>query len=264
MLATINGISLNYDVSGAASGAPVVLHHPLATRLGFWDELTAALAPRYRVIRFDARGHGRSDAPATPYDFPMLCADVTGLMDHLGIARAAFVGLSMGGMVGQYLGVLHPDRVSSLVLVSTTSRIPPEMRPMWSDRVGVVRKGGMASQVGPAMDRWITAANRAARPDLVARLSAMIADTPPDGYIGWCHAIGGLDVTEQLKTITTPTRVIVGAEDPSMPPAVAQVIHETINGSELVVMPAVSHQLALEDPASFHGHVLEFLARQPG
>ena len=125
MQATINGFRMNYAVEGPGSAPPVILHHPLATDLTIWDELTAALAPRYRVVRFDARGHGASEATPAPYDLATLSADVVALMDHLGIARGHYLGLSMGGMVGQHLGLSHPQRFASLILCSTTSRMPP-------------------------------------------------------------------------------------------------------------------------------------------
>ncbi len=259
MQARINGSAMNFEASGAANGPAVVLHHPLATDLSFWDELTPVLEPMYRVVRFDARGHGKSEAPTGRYDFRMLAGDVVGLMDHLGIGKAGFVGLSMGGMVGQALGLYHPDRFACLALVSTTSRIPAEFRSMWVDRVKVAREKGMASQVEPAMGRWLAAATRATRPDLVARFARMIETTPLEGYAGWCGAIEILDFTDQLKAITLPTRVIVGAEDPSTPPAAAEVIHKQIAGSDLIIMPGVSHQLSAEDPAAFHSHILPFL-----
>ena len=259
MQAQINGITMNYAVSGSNTAPAVVLHHPLATDLSFWDELTAALEPNYRVVRFDARGHGQSQAPAGRYDFKTLAGDVVGLMDHLGIKQAGYVGLSMGGMVGQVLGLNHADRFACLALVSTTSRVPAEFRALWSDRVIVAREKGMASQVEPAMARWVSAKTKATRPDLMARFSRMIEATPVEGYAGWCHCIETLDLTDQLKAITLPTRVIVGAEDPATTPAAAKIIHDQIAGSDLVIMPGVSHQLSAEDPATFHGHILPFL-----
>ena len=259
MRATINGIAMNYAVSGAKAGLPVVLHHPLATDLTFWDELTAVLEPDYRVIRFDARGHGRTDAPSGRYDFKTLCGDVVGLMDHVGIKQAGYVGLSMGGMVGQYLGLDHADRFSCLVLVSTSSRVPPEGRAMWAQRIADAREKGMGSQVETALGRWITAKSRAARPDLVQRFTRMIEATPVDGYAGWGGAIADLDVTDRLNTIAIPTRVIVGDEDVGTPPAAAEVIANNIPGAELIVMKGVAHQLSAEDPKTFHGHVLPFL-----
>jgi 3-oxoadipate enol-lactonase len=258
--ATINGIVMNYEVAGDATQPAVILHHPLATNLTFWDELTAALHKDYRVIRFDARGHGQTDAHVGAYDFDVLAKDTVALIDHLGVKRAGYVGLSMGGMVGQFLGLNHAHRFTCLALVSTSSRVPDEVRHMWADRVVVAREHGMGSQVEPAMQRWVAAKARETRPDLVARFATMIETTPLEGYAGWCGAIRNLNVTDRLKAITLPTTVIVGEEDPATPVAASQAIHANIPGSKLVIMPGVSHMLSSENPTEFHGHVLPFLA----
>jgi 3-oxoadipate enol-lactonase len=263
MQATINGFRMNFAVEGPEAAPAVILHHPLATDLTVWDGLTAALLPRYRVVRFDARGHGSSETTKAPYNFAMLGGDVTGLMDHLEIARAHYLGLSMGGMVGQHLGLEQPQRFASLILCSTSSRIPAEAQPLWEERVKAAREKGMASQVELALSRWLAASTMRGKPALVARMRAYIEATPVEGYAGWCQAIGSLNVTDRLKAITLPTRVIVGAEDPSTPPAAAQVIHGEIAGSDLVQVPGTSHQLQVEDPAAFNRHVREFLDRQP-
>jgi 3-oxoadipate enol-lactonase len=260
MKATINEITVNYKVSGPASAPPVVLHHPLATNLSVWDELAAALEPQYRVIRFDARGHGQSEAPTGRYSFPMLAQDVIGLMDHLGVGQSRFVGLSMGGMVGQYLGLLHPGRFHSLCLASTTSAVPDQARQLWEERIGNAGTLGMASLVEGSLARWLAPSTLQTKPALVARLQAMIETTPPEGYIGWCQAIRDLDITDRLKEIRLPTLVIVGALDPATTPAMAEVIHRAIAGSDLVVMPGVSHMLHVEAPDAFHAHVMPFLA----
>jgi 3-oxoadipate enol-lactonase len=261
MQATVNGFRMNFAVEGPEAAAVVVLHHPLATDLTVWDALTAALLPRYRVVRLDARGHGASEVTPAPYDFGMLTADVVGLMDHLKIARAHFLGLSMGGMVGQHLGLAHPQRLASLILSSTSSRIPAEAKPLWVDRVKVAREKGMDSQVDLALQRWLAPATLASKPDVVARMRAYIEATPVEGYAGWCDAIRDVDVTDRLKAIALPTLIVVGAEDPSTPPAAARVVHREIAGSELVEVPGVSHQLHVEDPATFNRYVLAFLDR---
>ena len=242
MQATINGFRVNYAVEGpgAAAAPPVILHHPLATDLAIWDELTAALAPRYRVVRFDARGHGQSEATPAPYDFATLSADVVALLDHLGIARAHFLGLSMGGFVGQYLGVDHPQRFASLILCSTTSRMAPETRPLWEERARLAREKGMGAQAEPALGRWLTPPSLHGKPDLVARLRRSIETTPPEGYAGWCLAIRDL-AGYCLCSGGRRARIV---------------------GAELIEVPGASHQLQVEDPATFNRHVLEFLARQ--
>lgn len=261
MKARINGIDIEYAVDGPASAPPVVLHHPLATDLTIWDELAAALAPAYRVVRFDARGHGKSSAPSGAYDFAMLCADTLGLMDHLGIAKARFLGLSMGGMVGQHLGIRHPDRFHCLVLVSTSSAPAAQGTAIWEERIRIAGTQGMAPVVDGAMARWVAADAMASNPALVARLRRMILATPPAGYVGWCRAIMSHNATADLARITLPTQVVVGAADPATPPAAARVIHEAITGSIYVEMPGVSHMLQVEAPAAFHAYVRPFLDR---
>ncbi len=263
MQATINGFRMSFAVEGPDAAPAVILHHPLATDLTIWDALTAALLPRYRVVRFDARGHGASEATAAPYDFAMLSGDVVGLMDHLKIARAYYLGLSMGGMVGQHLGVEQPQRFASLILCSTSSRIPAEAQPLWEERVKVAREKGMTSQVELALSRWLAASSLQGKPALVARMRRHIEATPVEGYAGWCQAIRNLNVTDRLKGIALPTLIIVGSEDQGTPPAAAQVIHREIAGSELIEVPGVAHQLHVEEPDTFNRHVLEFLDRQP-
>ena len=260
MRAKINGIGMTYAVSGPASAPSVVLHHPLATNLSFWDEATAALDKTYRIIRFDARGHGATEAPLGRYDFKTLALDTIALMDHVGVKRAQFVGLSMGGMIAQFLGLDHAARFSSLTIVSSGSKTAENMRHLWSDRVVVARAKGMASQVEPAMQRWLAASSRA-KPALVVRCSKMIEATPLEGYAGWCGAIEHLDMTDKLSGIKLPVRFIVGAEDPATPPAASETMHRQIPGSELAIIPGVSHMLAIENPAAFHAELMPFLAK---
>lgn len=261
MRASVNGITINYELSGSPSAPPVILHHPLATTLSVWDELAAVLAPDYRVIRFDARGHGKSDAPKGAYTFETLTADVIGLMDHLGVRKAGFVGLSMGGFVGQYLGLLHPDRFHALCLVSTSSNMAALGQQIWEQRIRIVDEHGMTPEVvDGALARWLSPETLRSRPALVARFRTMIESTPPSGYVGWCHAIRTLDITDRIRAIRLPTKVIVGQLDPATPPLAARAIHQAVEGSELVIMPDVSHMLQVEAPEAFHGHVLPFLA----
>ena len=261
MRAKINGIEMAYAVSGTATAPAVVLHHPLATNLSFWDEAAAVLEKTFRVIRFDARGHGASEAPTGRYDFKILALDTIALMDHVGVKRAQYVGLSMGGMVAQFLGLDHAARFASITIVSSASKTAENMRHLWSDRVTVAREQGMPSQVEPAMQRWLAASTRAGNPEIVARCKRMIETTPLEGYAGWCGAIEYLDMTEKLGGIKIPVRFIVGAEDPATPPAASETMHRRIPGSEFSIMPGVSHMLAIENPAGFHAELLPFLAK---
>lgn len=261
MRARIKDISMNYAVSGKDNAPPVILHHPLATELSIWDELTAALEPAYRVIRLDARGHGLTDAPGGAYDMSGLAGDVVGLMDHLGVQKARYLGLSMGGFVGQVLGLEHASRFHSLVLVSTSSDMTGA-REIWDGRIKTAAKDGMTKAiVDGSMQRWVSADVLLNKPKLVARLGKMVADTPPAGFIGWCQAIMEFNVTQRLKEIDLPVRIIAGAIDPATTPAMMQVMHKHIRGSEYAEVPETAHMLHVEEPAKFHAEVLPFMAK---
>ena len=257
MRARINDINMNYAVSGKAGGPPVVLHHPLATELSIWDELTAALEPNYRVIRLDARGHGLTDAPSGAYDMARLADDVVGLMDHLGIQKTRYLGLSMGGFVGQMLGLNHPGRFHSLMLVSTSSDLTAA-RDVWEGRVRIAGKEGMTQAiVEGSMQRWLAPEKLKNNPKLVARLSKMVADTPPAGFIGWCQAIMQFNITHRLKEIDLPVRIIAGGIDPATTPAMMQIMHKEIRGSEYAEVPGTAHMLHVEEPEKFHAEGLK-------
>ncbi len=253
-----NGIDIHYEISG--SGPCVTLAHSLATDLTLWDELVAALEPHFTVLRYDARGHGHTSAPDGPYDFPTLVADLAGLLDALKIARTHFVGLSMGGMLGQHFALAHPGRLDKLVIVSSTSRVPPEGRGLWDERIAIARSQGMQAHVESTLARWFTAPWRAAHPEAMARIGALVAATPVAGFAGWGAAICTLDLTERLRAIKAPTLVVCGADDPGTPPAANRAIAEAIPGARLEIVPNASHQLPVEQAETFTRLLLDFLA----
>lgn len=256
-----NGIGIAYDLSGPEDAPCVFLHHSLATNRQMWSGVARGLLDEgYRVLRADARGHGQSDAPEGPYAFETLTGDVTGLMDALGIARAHFIGLSMGGIIGQFLGLTAPDRFDSLILVSTQCRVPEAARQAWAERIATVQAKGMESQVQPTLARWFTEGFRATGDPVLDDIAQMIRKTPVKGFVGWGMAISTLDIADRLKEITLPTLIIVGEDDPSTTPAAAQLIHENLPGSELRIVEEASHQLPLERPQEFHNMVTSFLA----
>jgi 3-oxoadipate enol-lactonase len=253
-----NGIDIRYDIAGA--GPWLILSHSLATDLTLWDDQMSALASHFRVLRFDTRGHGGSSAPDVPYDFAMLTADVLGLMDALDIERAHFCGISMGGMIAQHVALATPERIDKLILVSTTSGYPSEARAMWDERIAGVRKKGMEPLVVPTLERWFTAPYRAAHPEVVARIGALIRATPAAGYSGSGQAIAMLDTTEKLPALRSPTLVIVGADDAGTPPAMGRLIAERIPGARLESIPSSSHLCNVEQAAVFNRLVRDFLA----
>jgi 3-oxoadipate enol-lactonase len=220
----VNGITVRYLVEG--SGPWVTLSHSLTTDLSMWDGLAAALKDSYTVLRYDTRGHGGGSAPGGAYSFEQLVADVTGLLDALKVERTHFVGLSMGGMIGQHLALLAPQRVDKLVIASSTSRIPPEAAAMWDQRIAQARAEGTGAMAEATLGRWFTPSFRAAHPEIMTRIAALIAATPAAGYVGCGEAIRRLDITGRLPSIRTPTLVVVGADDPGTPPAASEVIAE--------------------------------------
>jgi 3-oxoadipate enol-lactonase len=261
MRITANGISMHYTLNGPASAPVVTLSHSLATHLGMWEPQVAALAARYRVLRYDTRGHGGTDAPGGPYSLDQLAEDAVALLRALGIERTHFVGLSMGGMIGQVLALSHPKMLRSLVLCDTSSRVPPEARPMWEERIRTTEREGMDPHVEPTTARWFTAPFAAKHPEIVEPVRAMIRQTKPQGYVGCCHAIKALDLTDRLSAISVPTLIVVGEEDPGTPVAASRTIHERIKGSELVILKFASHLSNVEQPEAFTKALLDFLGR---
>ena len=259
MKAQSNGIAINYEVQG--SGPWVVMSHSLACALGMWAPQVEALRARYRVLCFDTRGHGGSDAPAGAYTLEQMASDLHGALVALRVERPHFVGLSMGGMIGMTFALAHPGVLRSLVLCDTTSRYPPELRAVWDDRIKTATAKGMEPLVEPTLQRWFTAPFLAQRPAIAERVAQMIRNTPPQGYVGCCHAIPKIDVTARLRTLDCPVQVIVGEQDVGTPVAMAREIHDAAPGSELVIIPSASHLSNLEQPEAFSRALSDFLAR---
>ncbi len=261
MKITANGISIHYQLEGPASGPVITLSHSLATNLSMWDPQLPALASRYRVLRYDTRGHGKTDAPDGPYSLEQLAEDAQALLQALGIPRTHFVGLSMGGFIGQILALNYPRMLQSLVLCDTTSRVPPEAKAMWDERIRVAAAQGMDPHVEPTIGRWFTAPFREQRADVVTPVRGMIRGTNPRGYIGCCQAIAALDLTDRLSAVSAPTLIIVGEDDPATPVAASRTIQERIRGSELVILKSASHLANMEQAETFNRAITTFLAR---
>jgi 3-oxoadipate enol-lactonase len=262
MKLSANGIDINYEIEG--QGPVVTFSHSLACSLAMWDEQVAALRGRYRVLRYDTRGHGGSSAPAGAYTLEQLAADLHALLGALEITETHFVGLSMGGMIGQVYSLEHPDVVKSLVLCDTTSRYPAAAAPIWDERIRTTEAQGMEPHVEPTLGRWFTAPFRARRKDMMGRVGDLIRKTPPQGYIGCCHAIPKINVTDRLAKVTAPALVIVGEEDPGTPVEMARDIHAALPNAELAILRSASHLSNLEQPAEFNRVLLRFLDEATG
>jgi 3-oxoadipate enol-lactonase len=250
-------VRLHHAVDGDA-GPAVLLGASLGTDLALWDDLAADLARDHRVVRFDTRGHGRSPAPAGAYTVEGLVADVLALADELGIDRFAYVGLSLGGAIGQVLALTHPQRLTSLVLASTA---PVFGEPAtWRERAELVRRDGLEPLVEPTFGRWFTEEFRAEHPEQVERVHEMFVATPRAGYAGCCEALSSYDVTDRLGRIAVPTRVVMGAEDPGTTPEVGRSMVAAIRDADLVVIEGAAHIANLARPAEFRSAVRGHLA----
>ena len=254
-----NGIDVNYLVEG--EGPWLTLSHSLACNLHMWDEEAKRLSRRYKVLRYDTRGHGGSGAPAGAYTLELLADDLHALLRALGAQSTHFVGLSMGGMIGQTFALKYPGVFTSLALCDTTSRYPADAAGVWAERIKTVEAQGMEPLVEPTLARWFTAPFRKARPEVEAKVAAMIRSTPVPGYVGCCHAIPKIDLTARLAEIRCPSLVIVGEDDPGTPVAMAEDIHRALPGSKLAIIPSAAHLANLEQPDAFNQALGEFVDR---
>jgi 3-oxoadipate enol-lactonase len=251
-----SGIVLHHRIDGPADAPWLVLSNSLGTDLSLWDRQMPALARCFRVLRYDARGHGRSPVTPGPYTVALLGQDVVDLMDQLNIARAHFCGLSLGGNVGIWLGAHAPGRVEKLVLANTAAQIPPPER--WNERIDAVRRGGMAAIVEGVLTRWLTPGFRERDPAGAQAARAMLLAAPPEGYCASCAAIRDNNQHADLASIHVPTLVIAGSADPATPPAMGRVLAQGIAGARMIELPA-AHLSNLEAPEAFTAAVLEFL-----
>lgn len=251
-------VRLHYRWDELHGGPPLVLAHSLGASLDMWWPQVEAFCTRFRVLRYDSRGHGGSPVPPGPYRIDQLGGDVLRLLDAQGIERAHFCGLSMGGAVGIWLGAHAPERIDRLVLSNTSAWFgAPE--PMTA-RIDLVRREGLAAIVDATLERWFNPAFRAAEPVSVRRIREQILATSPEGYAACCAAIRDLDLREDLGRIKARTLVIAGSDDPSSAPAAALALAAAIPGARCVELPA-AHLTNIGAAAAFNATVLGFLEK---
>lgn len=253
----LHGVAFAVRVDGPDVAPALLLSNSLSCDLSMWDDQLPRWMQQFKVVRYDARGHGQTAAPPGPYTMEDLGRDAVAVLDHLGIARAHFCGLSLGGMVGMWLLTHARERVDRAVLANTSAHMgPPDL---WNGRIALAREGGMEATVEPTVKRWFPAPFHAQAPATIERMRGMIRRTSLAGYIGCCEAIRDMDQRESIRAIRAPTLVIIGANDPATTPEAGRAIHDAIPGAAMAVLDA-GHISNVEQPAAFTRAVEAFLA----
>jgi 3-oxoadipate enol-lactonase len=252
----IAGEVFNVRVDGPDNAPAVILSNSLGTDLAMWDAQAAALARRFRVIRYDSRGHGGSVASPGPYSIERLGRDALAILDALGVEKAHWIGLSMGGMVGQWLLANAANRFDRAVLANTASHYP-DPNP-WNVRIAAVRAKGMDPIVSAVIERWLTPAFRDSHPAETEAFAATLRRTSPEGYASCCAAIRDMDLRESCRRIANPVLVVVGLRDPATPPALGRAIAQRIGNGAVSELDA-AHLSNVERPEEFSRVVIDFL-----
>ena len=254
-----SGCRLSYHVDGNPHGETLLFSNSLGTTHELWQPQLDALSSSFRIIRYDTRGHGASDAPAGSYTIDMLGLDALAILDAAGADRAHVCGLSLGGLTAMWLGVHAPNRIRSLILSSTAARIGSVA--MWEERIAQVKAAGVASLADAAMGRWFTAGYREAHPEVVSVYHRMLGATAADGYAGCCAAIRDADLREAIRAVAAPTLVIAGREDPVTPPSDAEEMRARIAGARVEVLDA-AHIPNVEQARAYSDLVSSFITGQ--
>ena len=260
MKIAVNGFDMNYRIDGP-DGAPwLTFANSLVTSLEMWDEQTRALKDRYRVLRYDMRGHGKSDAPPAPYTLAQLASDLFGLWGSLGVDRSHLVGLSLGGMLGIQLAARRPEKFRCLVATDCRADANEAYQGVFVERIRVTREQGMAGMVEPTLARFFTPAFAAAHPDKIETFRRMIRDTAAEGHIGCCEALRGLAEGPNLPKITVPTLYTGGEHDIGAPPDMMRAMAEATPGARYVMLEGAGHISNIEAPDRYLAAIEPFLA----
>ena len=254
--AELGGVEIQYNFDGPAEAPVLVLSNSLGTDLHMWDKVVPGLCQRFRVLRYDTRGHGQSSVTEPPYTIPQLAQDLLLLLDHLHLDRVDLCGLSLGGITAIWLAIHEPSRFNRLIFANTSPRILGPKA--WDERIAFVRAAGMHELAKATMPRWFTACFLAADPKAVDLPMSVIESTNPDGYIGCCAALGSEDLRAEVSRIQAPCLVITGEFDAATPAAEGRGLHNHLANSQYVELKA-SHLSAWERPLEFQSAVLDFL-----
>ncbi|SPP92924.1 alpha/beta fold hydrolase [Bradyrhizobium vignae] len=256
-----NGINFHCEVEDSATGRPwITLSHALANNLSLWDDVVDALKGRFRIFRYDQRGHGKTEAVPGPYSFPMLMDDVLALWNSLGIPRSHWVGLSIGGMIGYGLGISHPSKLISLVACDSRPDAPPDYAAYFQSRIDKAREKGMEGVVESTIERWFTPQTVTENPPYLDKVRRMIRSTDPVGHEGCCEALKTLSFGPRLSEIRLPTMIIGGAKDKGAPPDILADAAAKIVDARHRAVPDAGHICVLENPLFFLSELQQFLS----
>jgi 3-oxoadipate enol-lactonase len=254
----MTAVVLDHEITGAETAPPVVFGGSLGTTKAMWDPQVTTLSPKLRTIAYDHRGHGGSPVPAGPYEIAEMGFDVLALLDSLGLEQVSYVGLSIGGMVGQWLAANHPQRIDRLVLLTTSAY--PDPSGAFAERAAIVRGAGTAEVVADAVvSRWFTGHWIDSHAQAAGALRAMIAATAAEGYAGCCEAISAFDLRDGLAKIVAPTLVIAGAQDPAMPPEHQHALAAAVTGAKLEIIEDAAHLPNIQHPETVNRMIAEHL-----
>jgi 3-oxoadipate enol-lactonase len=251
-----DGCPLNISVEGPENAPTLMLCNSLGTDLHMWDDQTPIWSKNFRLIRYDRRGHGKSGVPKGPYSMERLGRDALAIMDKLGVKRTNWCGLSLGGMVGMWLGANAPDRFERIIISNTVPYYA--VKDTWNDRIKIIRDKGLAPIVDANLERWFSKEFRERAPQAIARMRDMFLATPVDGYVACCEAIRDMDHRDLLAKITAPTLVIAGSRDPATSVKDAEFIQSRIPDAMMTVIEA-AHISNVEQPAAYGKAVVDFL-----
>ena len=254
-----DGCLLNVTVEGRDSGPTLMLSNSLGATLQMWEPQMAALTKLYRIVRYDRRGHGKSGVPPGPYSMDRFGRDVLAILDDLNIEKVHWCGLSMGGMVGQWLGAHAPQRIEKLILANTTCHYPDPTN--WNNRIKAITEGGLPAVADGVIGAWLTADFREREPQITARLKAMLLASPVQGYLACCEALRTLDQRDLLSRIKAPTLVIAGRHDVSTTVEAAEFIRSHIHGASMTILDA-AHISNVEQPHNFTEALVGFLTQR--
>lgn len=257
---TVNGLTFHYRSEGNPQGIPLIFLHALGTDLRIWDDVIVELSNRFRLFRYDLRGHGLSDAPHGPYSHAENALDLLGLLETIESDRVVLIGISVGGQIAIEFALAHPHHVRALVLSDTALKIGTDE--FWNDRIQNVREHGLPFMADKIVSRWFAPSFVQQQPSAYHGYLNMLSHTSAEGYIGMCEALREADFTNRVAALAVPTLVMTGVSDVSAPPTAARALADAIPNAQVLVIDGAGHMTCIEQPSVMAQHIQQFLVKQ--